>query len=61
MGNDPKSSVFDRWNRSHDVPNLYLNDAAVFVTAGNQNPTLTILALAMRSSEHMLDSLSSAK
>jgi choline dehydrogenase-like flavoprotein len=57
MGNDPKSSVVDRWNRSHDVPNLYLNDAAVFVTAGNQNPTLTILALALRSSEQMLDSI----
>jgi choline dehydrogenase-like flavoprotein len=57
MGNDPKSSVFDRWNRSHDVPNLYLNDAAVFVSAGNQNPTLTILALAMRSSERIVDSM----
>jgi choline dehydrogenase-like flavoprotein len=57
MGNDPRSSVCDGWNRSHDVANLYLNDAAVFVNAGNQNPTLTILALAMRSSEHMLESM----
>jgi choline dehydrogenase-like flavoprotein len=57
MGNDPKSSVFSRWNRSHDVSNLYLHDAAVFVSAGNQNPTLTILALAMRSSERIVDSM----
>jgi choline dehydrogenase-like flavoprotein len=53
MGSSSKSSVVNKWNRSHDVPNLWINDAAVFVTAGNQNPTITILALAMRSSERM--------
>ena len=55
MGNDPRTSVTNKWNQSHDVPNLFLNDAAPFVTAGNQNPTLTILALAMRSSERMVN------
>ena len=40
MGNDPKTSVVDRWNRTHDVPNLFVHDAAVFVTAGNQKPRL---------------------
>jgi choline dehydrogenase-like flavoprotein len=53
MGSSPKSSVVNKWNRSHDVPNLWINDAAVFVTAGNPNPTITILALAMRCSERM--------
>lgn len=57
MGKDPRSSVVNEWNRSHDVPNLWINDAAVFVTAGNQNPTITILALAMRSTEHMAEQL----
>ena len=57
MGNDPKTSVVNPWNRCHDVPNLWINDAAAFVTAGNQNPTLTILALAMRSSERMVEQL----
>lgn len=56
MGSDPKTSVVDRWNRAHDVPNLFVHDAAVFVTAGNQNPTLTIMALAMRSSERLAES-----
>jgi choline dehydrogenase-like flavoprotein len=53
MGKDPKSSVTNEWNQSHDVANLFLHDAAPFVTAGNQNPTLTILALALRSSERL--------
>jgi hypothetical protein len=46
MGKDPKSSVTDPYGQSHDVPNLFVHDAGIFVTAGNQNPTLTILALA---------------
>jgi len=55
MGRDAKSSVVNPWNQSHDVKNLFLNDGAAFVTAGNQNPTITILALAMRSSERMVE------
>jgi choline dehydrogenase-like flavoprotein len=55
MGDDPKSSVVNRWSQCHDVRNLFIHDASVFVTAGNQNPTLTILALALRSSEHMTE------
>jgi choline dehydrogenase-like flavoprotein len=55
MGNDPKTSVVNAWNQSHDVPNLFVHDAGAFVTAGNQNPTLTILALALRSSERIID------
>lgn len=53
MGKDPRTSVTNPYNQSHDVPNLFVHDAAPFVTAGNQNPTLTILALALRSSERM--------
>jgi choline dehydrogenase-like flavoprotein len=57
MGRDPRASIVDEWCRTHDVPNLWINDAAVFVTAGNQNPTITILALAMRSAEHMANQM----
>jgi choline dehydrogenase-like flavoprotein len=53
MGKDPKTSVTNEWSQSHDVPNLFLNDGATFVTAGNQNPTLTIMAFALRSSERI--------
>lgn len=55
MGTNPKTSVTNPWNQSHDVKNLWVNDAGTFVTAGNQNPTLTILALAMRSTERMAE------
>jgi choline dehydrogenase-like flavoprotein len=58
MGNDAKTSVLNKWNQSHDVPNLFVHDAAAFVTAGNQNPTLTIMALALRSSENVARLLS---
>ena len=48
MGNDPKSSVVDKWCRSHDVRNLFIIEASVFVTSGGLNPALTIQANAFR-------------
>lgn len=58
MGNDPKKSVLNKWNQCHDVPNLLVVDGASFVTCGWQNPTLTILTLSMRASEHLADEMS---
>lgn len=54
MGDDPETSVVDRWCRSHDVPNLFICDGSVFVTAGALNPSLTIEALALRTADHIL-------
>ena len=51
MGDNPKTSVLNKWNQSHDVKNLFVMDGSSFVTGGSQNPTMTILALAMRASE----------
>ncbi len=48
MGDDPQTSVVDRWCRSHDVKNLWVVDGSVFPTSGGYNPTLTILANAYR-------------
>jgi choline dehydrogenase-like flavoprotein len=56
MGDDPASSVVDRWGRSHDVDNLYIVDGSVFVTGGAVNPTSTLQALALRSADHLLGS-----
>jgi choline dehydrogenase-like flavoprotein len=53
MGNDPKTSVVDRWNRSHDVHNLFVVDGSSLVTCGRQQPTETIQALAYRAAEYM--------
>jgi choline dehydrogenase-like flavoprotein len=53
MGNNPKTSVLNKFNQSHDVKNLFVVDGAAFVTCANQNPTLTILAFTMRASEYL--------
>lgn len=53
MGNDPQSSVVNRWNRAHDVPNLFIIDGSSLVTSGRQQPTATIQALAYRAAEHL--------
>jgi choline dehydrogenase-like flavoprotein len=54
MGDDPKTSVVDRWGRAHDVPNLFLVDGSVFVTSGPQPPTATIAANALRCVDHLI-------
>ncbi len=53
MGNDPKSSVVDKFHRAHDVPNLFIVDGSSFVTSGRGQPTLTIQALAFRAADHI--------
>ncbi|MGA2535339.1 MAG: GMC family oxidoreductase [Terracidiphilus sp.] len=57
MGDDPKTSVLNKWNQSHDIKNLFVVDGAGFVSSGWQNPTMTILALAMRSSEYLAEQM----
>ncbi|MGE5723568.1 MAG: GMC oxidoreductase, partial [Acidobacteriota bacterium] len=54
MGNDPKSSVVDKYHRAHDVPNLFVVDGGSFVTSGRNQPTCTIQALAYRAADHMI-------
>ncbi|HLG14756.1 MAG TPA: GMC family oxidoreductase [Blastocatellia bacterium] len=54
MGNDPRSSVVDKYHRAHDVPNLFICDGSSFVTSGRGQPTCTIQALAFRASEHIV-------
>lgn len=54
MGNDPRTSVVDRFHRAHDVPNLFIVDGSSFVTSGRQQPTATIQALAYRAAEYMI-------
>jgi choline dehydrogenase-like flavoprotein len=57
MGADPKTSVLNKWNQSHDVKNLFVVDGSSFVTGGSQNPTMTISALSMRASEYMAEEM----
>jgi choline dehydrogenase-like flavoprotein len=53
MGNDPKSSVVDKFHRAHDVSNLFVCDGSSFVTSGRGQPTMTIQALAFRAADHI--------
>ena len=54
MGNDPSTSVVDEFCRSHDIPNLYICSAAVFVTSGGCNPTETVMAVAARTADYII-------
>jgi choline dehydrogenase-like flavoprotein len=47
MGDDRRDSVVNRYGQSHDIPNLYIADSSVFVTAGAVNPTSTLQAVAL--------------
>ena len=53
MGNDPKSSVVDKFNRTHDVKNLFICDGSSLVTSTRGQPTMTIMALAFRAGENI--------
>ncbi|UIJ47144.1 GMC family oxidoreductase [Sphingomonas cannabina] len=55
MGADPRSSVVDSYGQTWDVGNLVLMDGAIFASGAHKNPTLTILALALRASERLAE------
>ena len=55
MGSSPKTSVLNGYCQAHDVKNLFVTDAASFVSNADKNPTLTIMALSWRASEYLLD------
>jgi choline dehydrogenase-like flavoprotein len=54
MGNDPQTSVVNKYCQVHDVDNLFVVDASVHVTNGGFNPVLTIMAIAYYSSDYMV-------
>ncbi|MBI3265411.1 MAG: GMC family oxidoreductase, partial [Acidobacteria bacterium] len=57
MGDDPKTSVTDRFCRLHEVKNVYLADGAPFVSGGTQNTTWTILAMAWRTIDYLKEQM----
>ncbi len=57
MGEKPSSSVLNKFNQAHEVPNLFVVDGSSFTTASEKNPTLTILALAWRASDYLAEEL----
>ena len=57
MSERPEDGVVDTFGRAHDVPNLFISDGSQFTTGAAANPTLTIVALAIRQAEHLAVSL----
>jgi choline dehydrogenase-like flavoprotein len=55
IGADPKKSVCNQWNQTWDVKNLLLCDGAPFASNADKNPTLTIMALAWRACDHLVE------
>ena len=57
MGTDPKKSVLNKYNQTHEVKNLFVVDGASFVTSGGYGPTLTIGALSARACDYIIEQL----
>ena len=57
MGDDPKRSALNKFNQMHEVKNLLVVDGSAFTTASEKNPTLTILALSWRATDHLAEEI----
>ena len=52
MGNDPKTSLLNKWNQLHLCPNVFVTDGACMTSTGVQNPSLTYMALTARAANY---------
>jgi len=55
MSEDPGDGVTNRWGQAHEIPNLFVSDGSVFTSSAAANPTLTIVALAIRQADHIAE------
>jgi len=53
MGRDPKTSVLNGYNQSHDIPNLFVTDGACMTSSSCVNPSLTYMALTARACDYV--------
>ena len=53
MSENPRDGVVNRWGQTHDIANLFVSDGSQFTTGAAENPTLTIVALAIRQADHI--------
>ncbi len=58
MSARPHDGVCNKWGQTHDIPNLFISDGSQFTTGGGENPTLTIVTLAIRQAEYLADQMS---
>jgi choline dehydrogenase-like flavoprotein len=52
MGKDPKTSVLNGWNQSHDIKNLFITDGSFMTSSACQNPSLTYMAFTARAVDY---------
>jgi choline dehydrogenase-like flavoprotein len=57
MGRDKRTSVLNKWNQAHEVPNLFVTDGSCMTSSACQNPSLTYMALTARAASHAVDAL----
>jgi choline dehydrogenase-like flavoprotein len=57
MGRDPKTSVLNKWNQVHTVPNVFVTDGACMTSGDCVNPSLTYMALTARACDHAVNEL----
>ncbi|MCA3459238.1 MAG: GMC family oxidoreductase [Rhodobacter sp.] len=58
MSENPRDGVVNKWGQTHDIPNLFISDGSQFTTGAAENPTLTIVALAIRQADHIAREMS---
>lgn len=61
MGDDPQTSVTNRWHQCWDIPNLYIMDGSSLPSGGAVNPTSTISALVLRAATHLRENFARAR
>ena len=57
MGNDPKTSVLNKWNQTHDIKNLFVTDGSFMVSSGCQNPSITYMAFTARAANYAVEQM----
>jgi choline dehydrogenase-like flavoprotein len=57
MGRDPKTSLLNKWNQLHACKNVFVTDGAAMTSVGNQNPSLTFMALTARAANYAVDEM----
>jgi choline dehydrogenase-like flavoprotein len=58
MSENARDGVVNKWGQTHDIPNLFISDGSQFTTGAAENPTLTIVALAIRQADHIAREMS---
>ncbi len=57
MGNDPETSMLNKWNQLHKCKNVFVTDGSCMTSVGNQNPSLTFMAITARAANYALEEL----